>query len=209
MEHRDSAVCGTFSSLLMAALCSCCMCWQADQGNSRQIQCCPSLMLVLEVRCSREERTCAGAVLASSSWLARLCFCCMVRQKICCMPLDTTEMAAMTVPRTLFPISRSVMVLHRRQESFPSHPGHCQPSAVLVVRKTETGHGHSAWCTKFISRSVMVLQTAASSAWWPPDTQLCPTQFMRSTSAMTYNKPMAVLMLRCQQSPTHVSLQRG
>lgn len=55
--------------------------------------------------------TCAGAVLASSSWLDRPCFCCMVRQKICCMPLDTTDIAAMTVPSTLFSISRSVMVL--------------------------------------------------------------------------------------------------
>ena len=71
--------------------------------------------LLPEVPFSRQWHTCAGAVLASSSWLARLCFCCMVRQKICCMPLDTTEIAAMTVPSTLFSISRSVMVLHRCQ----------------------------------------------------------------------------------------------
>ena len=189
-------------------LCFCCICWQADQGISRQMQCRPSSVLVPEVPCSREERACAGAVLASSSWLARLCFCCMVRQKICCMPLETTEMAAMTVPSTLFSISRSVMVLHRRQDSFPSHSGDSQPSASLVVCKNEGVVAlQGAYCP--FPASVMALQTAASGAGLPADIRLCLIQLMGSTSAMTYNKPMASLMLRCLQSPAHVSLQRG
>ncbi len=46
-------------------------------------------------------RACAGAVLASSSWLARPCFCCMERQKICCMPLDSTDRPATSTPARL------------------------------------------------------------------------------------------------------------
>ena len=57
--------------------------------------------------------------------------------------------------------------------------------------------------------SGMALQTAAGGAWLPADVQFCPTQLMRSTPAMTYSKPMAVLMLRCLQSPAHASLQGG
>ena len=57
---------------------------------------------------------CAGAVLASSSWLDRPCFCCMVRQKICCMPLLTTDNAATATPTMFFSICRSVTVLPSR-----------------------------------------------------------------------------------------------
>lgn len=81
------------------------------------------LCRVLDIRTGMRKTwvTWAGAVLASSSWLARLCFCCMVRQKICCMPLDTTDTAAIAVPKTLFSISRSVMVLHHIASPL-SHP---------------------------------------------------------------------------------------
>lgn len=40
-----------------------------------------------------------------------LCFCCIVRQKICCMPLETTDMRATTRPGMLFPSPMSVTVL--------------------------------------------------------------------------------------------------
>ena len=42
--------------------------------------------------------TCAGAVLDSSSFGVRPCFCCMLRHRICCIPLVTTEIAAMQAP---------------------------------------------------------------------------------------------------------------
>ena len=37
----------------------------------------------------------------SSSCELSLCFCCMVRQKICCMPDDTTDIAATVRPSGL------------------------------------------------------------------------------------------------------------
>jgi len=43
--------------------------------------------------------TCAGAVLDSSSLGVSPCFCCMLLHRICCIPLVTTEMAAMQAPR--------------------------------------------------------------------------------------------------------------
>ena len=54
-----------------------------------------------------------GAVFAKSSWLARLCFCCMVLQKICCMVLLTTLSPATTRPSMLLSDLTSVTVLHR------------------------------------------------------------------------------------------------
>ena len=72
------------SRLRIAWLHFCCMCWQADHSMSRQVQCCPRSTHVPDVPFSREERTCAGAVLACSSWQARLCYCCMVVHHILC-----------------------------------------------------------------------------------------------------------------------------
>ena len=43
--------------------------------------------------------TCAGAVLESSSFGVSPCFCCMLRHRICCIPLVTTDTAAMQVPK--------------------------------------------------------------------------------------------------------------
>lgn len=49
--------------------------------------------------------------MARNSVLVRLCLCCITRQRICCMPLQTTDMRAMTAPRTLCVITKSVTVL--------------------------------------------------------------------------------------------------
>lgn len=57
--------------------------------------------------------TCAGAVLDSSSWDESLCFCCMVRHRICCMPDDTTDMPATSRPPVLLLTWVSVTVLQQ------------------------------------------------------------------------------------------------
>ena len=156
MQHHDTVVKGHSVQLAADSLVLLLHMLPGRSGHFEADAVLPNVCALPEAPIGREERACAGAVLASSSWLARLCFCCMVRQKICCMPLETTEMAAMTVPSTLFSISRSVMVLHRRQESILPHTRNCQPSASRVVRKDEHGRGGIAGCTLSESRSVMV-----------------------------------------------------
>ena len=59
-------------------------------------------------------RACAGAVLDSNSCELSLCFCCMLRQKICCMPDETTDIAATARPSGLSLIWKSLIVLRRR-----------------------------------------------------------------------------------------------
>ena len=90
-------------------------------------------------------------MLAKSSWDDSLCFCCMVRQKICCMPLEMTDMAATAMPAGLSPRPTSVIVLQYW-------------SAAITMSNKASKHTNDATVTTHSTIATVTAYTTATPA---------------------------------------------